>query len=93
VDRLPRLLANAFKTMLSGRMGPVNIDVPYDLFVEKPTSRFRTTAMEPLDQFTTLGNPDAVRKAFDLLRNAEKPLILAGGGVISPGLGGSESVG
>ena len=35
LDRLPRLLANAFKTMITGRMGPVNIDVPYDFFVEK----------------------------------------------------------
>ncbi|NIV30728.1 MAG: thiamine pyrophosphate-binding protein, partial [Anaerolineae bacterium] len=34
VDMLPKVLAHGFKTMLSGRPGPVNIDVPYDMFVE-----------------------------------------------------------
>ena len=34
LDMLPKVLALAFKTMMSGRRGPVNVDVPYDKFVE-----------------------------------------------------------
>jgi acetolactate synthase-1/2/3 large subunit len=83
LDRLPRLLSNAFKTMITGRMGPVNIDVPYDLFVEKvdveipdPNEWSRSINSR------TLGNNEAVKKGLELLLRVDKPLILAGGGVI-----------
>jgi acetolactate synthase-1/2/3 large subunit len=83
LDRLPRLLANAFKTMITGRMGPVNIDVPYDLFVEKvdveiPDPKEWTRSINS----RTPGNNEAVKKGLELLLRVDKPLILAGGGVI-----------
>jgi acetolactate synthase I/II/III large subunit len=83
VDMLPKVLALGFKTMLSGRAGPVNIDVPYDLFVEMADVEL----FEP-EQWTravnsrVLGNPEAVVQAVDLLLGAERPLILAGHGVL-----------
>ena len=83
LDRLPRLLANAFKTMLSGRMGPVNIDVPYDLFVEKA----KVEIPEPKEWTRSvnsriMGNPEALQKGLDIFLGVKRPLILAGGGVI-----------
>jgi acetolactate synthase-1/2/3 large subunit len=83
VDMLPKVLALGFKTMLSGRPGPVNIDVPYDLFVETADVEL----FEP-EQWTRVvnsrvqGNPAAVAQAVDLLLGAERPLILAGHGVL-----------
>jgi acetolactate synthase-1/2/3 large subunit len=82
LDMLPKVLALAFKTMMSGRRGPVNIDVPYDKLVE-------TADVELYDpgQWTrsvnsqTLGNPAAVAQAVDLLLGSARPLILAGHGV------------
>ena len=83
VDRLPNILGQAFKTMLTGRPGPVNIDVPYDLWMEKadveiPEPREWAGNVEP----RVPGNPETVKKALDLLLSVQRPLILAGGGVI-----------
>ena len=83
VDMLPKVLAQSFKTMLSGRPGPVNIDVPYDLFVDTADVEL----LEP-EQWTravnsqVLGNRRAVRQAVDLLLTAERLVILAGHGVL-----------
>jgi acetolactate synthase-1/2/3 large subunit len=82
-EMLPRVLALALKTMLSGRQGPVNIDVPYDVFVEAA----EVELLEP-EQWTrpvysrVQGNPVAVAQAVDLLLSAKRPLILAGHGVL-----------
>jgi acetolactate synthase-1/2/3 large subunit len=83
VDRMPSIMGQAFKTMLTGRPGPVNIDVPYDLWMEKA----EVEIPEPREWAHNIetripGNPETVRKALDLLASVEKPLILAGGGVI-----------
>jgi acetolactate synthase-1/2/3 large subunit len=83
VDMLPKVLAQAFKTMLSGRPGPVNVDVPYDLFVESADVEL----FDP-EQWTRsvdshmMGSPQAVAKALDLLLGARRPLIMAGHGVL-----------
>jgi len=77
------MLANAFKTMLSGRMGPVQIDVPYDLFCEKAEVELPEPKEWTRSIFSRMpGNSEAVQKALQLLSTAEKPLILGGGGVI-----------
>ena len=83
VDRLPNILGNAFRVMLSGRPGPVNIDVPYDLWMETA----EVDIPEPREWSKSVstripGNPEALKKALDLLVSVEKPLLLAGGGVI-----------
>ncbi len=83
VDRLPRLLSNAFKTMLTGRTGPVNILVPYDLYVEQADVEMPEPAVwDRSISSRTQGDAEAVEKGLDLLLSVKKPLILAGGGVI-----------
>lgn len=83
VDRLPHILENAFKVMMTGRCGPVNIDVPYDLFIEKAEVSL-SQGPQNSRMFTNraLADPGAVEKALDLLLKGERPLLLAGGGVI-----------
>ncbi len=82
VDMMPKVLALAFKTMLSGRRGPVNVDVAYDMLVETADVELREPAQwtRPVD-CRVQGNPAAVSQAMDLLLGCERPLILAGHGV------------
>jgi len=82
-DMLPLTIRQAYALMLSGRPGPVHIDVPLNVFVEA------TEAEIPEPQDWRLGtasrgqgDPDAVRRAADLLLGAERPLIVAGHGVL-----------
>lgn len=74
--RIPDFIQRAYHTAMTGRMGPVVLLVPEDVFEEecavepgKPCERARA------------GNPDpaAVDRIFDLLSQAEKPLIVVGG--------------
>jgi acetolactate synthase I/II/III large subunit len=84
VEDLGRFLPKAFKLARTGRPGPVHIDVPYDLWirtadVDVPDPEERSVNLE----WRTPGSAEAVAKALGLLRKAKRPLILAGGGIIS----------
>ena len=73
----------ALTTALSGRPGPVVLLCPYDVFDEPAASpsRSRRARLDhyPLDR--PVADPDAVRRAAALLASAERPLVIAGGGV------------
>jgi acetolactate synthase-1/2/3 large subunit len=81
VDDLPFVLHRAWNAMLSGRPGPILMDVPMD--VQAATADVRIP--EP-DTREARGRPrpDAaeVERAATLLANATRPVIVAGGGVI-----------
>jgi acetolactate synthase-1/2/3 large subunit len=82
LDMLPKVLALAFKTMLTGRLGPVNVDVPYDKFVETADVQLWEPAQWTRSIHSRVpGNPAAVAQAVELLLKARRPLILAGHGV------------
>src|SRR6202171_614447 len=80
-DRVPTYLAKAFRTMLSGRPGPVFLEVPWDVLsngVEEsecplPTA-YRTRARQP-------GDPAFIARAAELLAAAERPVIVAGSSI------------
>lgn len=77
VDVMPR----AYKTAVTGRPGPVHIDLPMDVQAdvfdgEVPDPRHSSI------HHSYGGGPEAVSKVSSLLANAERPVILAGGGVI-----------
>jgi len=79
VEMVPLAIRQGFKTMLTGRTGPVNLDIPLDVFVEKGEVEIpEPTKIDSRAQ----GNPDSVAKALDLLIQADRPLIMAGHGVI-----------
>ncbi len=80
VDMVPLAVRQAWETMLAGRPGPVNLDVPLNVFVEEaeveppPVSeRFRNG---------TPGDPEALSRALGMLLEAERPVIVAGQGVL-----------
>lgn len=80
-DRVPTYMAKAFRTMLTGRPGPVFLEVPWDVLsngVEEsecplPTS-YRTRARQP-------GDPALVERAAVLLAGAAHPVIVAGSSI------------
>jgi acetolactate synthase-1/2/3 large subunit len=82
VDELPFIMHRAFNTMLSGRMGPVHVELPMDIQTEAAD-----VEIHPLNHRMALGvtypDPVAVEKAAALLLSAERPVFLAGGGSIS----------
>ncbi len=84
VGQLPTIMARAFNIMMTGRRGPVLIDVPMDVGaatadVEIAEPDKRSAAGIPMP------DPAEIAKAVKLLAGAKRPVILAGGGVHSAG--------
>ena len=81
-DMLPTALRQAFATMLGGRPGPVNLDVPFNVFKEEA----EVDVPEPGAWRTGIssrsgGEPGAIQRVVELLRQARRPLIYVGHGV------------
>ena len=75
-------LRQAFATMLSGRPGPVNLDVPFNLFKEEADVEVPDpAAWRHGISSRSGGDPELVRRVVDLLARARRPLIYAGHGV------------
>jgi acetolactate synthase I/II/III large subunit len=84
-DMLPIILPQAFSLMLTGRTGPVNLDVPLNVFVEAVPDD--VTAPEfMLERIHSPGIArDGLVRACELIASAKRPLILAGGGAYRDG--------
>jgi len=79
--QIPWVFREAFRIAREGRPGPVHIDLPLD--VQKAEILYDPEVDQALPVFRTPPNPNAIRRAVELLLAAERPLILAGGGVIN----------
>jgi len=78
--QLPWIFREAFRIARSGRPGPVLIDLPID--VQKQDIEWDSSIDSPLPVPAVKPAPARVERALDLLLRAERPLILAGGGVV-----------
>ncbi|MEO8925285.1 MAG: glyoxylate carboligase [Caldimonas sp.] len=78
--QVPRTFQQAFHLMRSGRPGPVLIDLPFD--VQMAEIEFDIDTYEPLSVYKPVASRRQVEKALDMLLTADKPLIVAGGGII-----------
>jgi len=83
-DQIPKVMQRAFNIMMTGRRGPVHIDLPMDIQcdyvngnVPEPDKR-RTLAK-------SRGDIDLIKMAAELLMSAKRPLIWLGGGVVTSG--------
>lgn len=75
-------IRQAYAMMLSGRPGPVHVDVPLNVFVEETEAEIPDPAAWRLGVASRgQGDPGTVARAAELLAAAERPLILAGNGV------------
>ncbi len=78
---VPRVFQQAFHLMRSGRPGPVLIDLPID--VQQAEIEFDIDTYEPLPAFKPTVSRRQAEKAIDMLMAADKPLIVAGGGIFN----------
>ena len=81
--QVPGVFAKAFQVMRSGRPGPVLIDLPLD--VQLTEIEFDPDTYEPLPPLRPAATRAQVVKSLDMLLAAERPLIVAGGGIINAG--------
>ena len=81
-SEIPRIVKEAFYIATSGRPGPVLIDLPKDLQVEKAEMEFSEQVQIGGYRPVTDPHPLQVKRAASLLLDAERPVVLAGGGVI-----------
>ncbi|AGP51996.1 glyoxylate carboligase [Streptomyces rapamycinicus NRRL 5491] len=79
--QVPGAFQQAFHLMRSGRPGPVLIDLPID--VQMTEIEFDLETYEPLPVHRPVATRAQIDKAVELLQAAERPLIVAGGGVIN----------
>jgi acetolactate synthase-1/2/3 large subunit len=82
---IPRAIHEAFHIARTGRPGPVLVDIPQDLsradIPYEPVRDVRLPGYQP----TTDGNQKQIRLAAKALANARRPVLYAGGGVVSAG--------
>ncbi|MER9882569.1 glyoxylate carboligase [Mesorhizobium sp. M0118] len=78
---VPMALQKAFHLMRSSRPGPVLVDLPVD--VQLAEIEFDIDAYEPLVPFKPAMSRAQAEKALKMLNAADKPVIVAGGGIIN----------
>jgi acetolactate synthase-1/2/3 large subunit/sulfoacetaldehyde acetyltransferase len=83
-ERIPEMLHYAFRTALSGKQGPVFLDIPRDLLDGQSID---AAAIVPPETYRAVedrieGDPRAIQRAVTLLAQAQRPVLLAGGGII-----------
>ncbi|MPV38756.1 glyoxylate carboligase [Georgenia subflava] len=81
--QVPGVFAKAFQLMRSGRPGPVLVDLPID--VQMTEIDFDPDTYEPLPVTRPAATRAQVTRALDMLQAAERPLIVAGGGIVGAG--------
>ncbi|AMD00897.1 glyoxylate carboligase [Halomonas chromatireducens] len=79
--QVPRVFQQAFQLMRSSRPGPVLIDLPID--VQMTEIEFDPDTYEPLPAYKPSASRAQVEKAIAMLNEAERPLLVAGGGIIN----------
>ncbi len=81
-EEIPKVVREAFKVATTGRPGPVHIDVPKDVQEAEVEAEIpRRVEVEGLN-VVKRGHPRQIKRAAELLAEAERPVILAGGGCI-----------
>jgi len=82
---LPRIFKEAFYLAKSGRPGPVLIDIPRDVFMDQAEFNYPSKVDLPGYKLTLQGHPAQIKKAAKLINEAQRPLIIAGRGIIISG--------
>lgn len=85
VADLPRMVKEAFFIARTGRPGPVLIDIPKDVFTHKLKYKYPETIDLPSYKPKIEGHPKQISAAVKAIQAAKRPIIYAGGGVISAG--------
>jgi len=82
---LAKTIKEAFYLARTGRTGPVLIDLPKDVQIDRADFNYPEDVVLPGYKPTLKGHPAQIKKAVKLVNEAQKPVILAGRGVIISG--------
>ena len=82
---LPRVFKEAFYLARTGRPGPLLIDIPRDVFIDQAEFNYPSKVDLPGYKPTLQGHPAQIKKAAKLINEAQRPLIIAGRGIIISG--------
>jgi acetolactate synthase-1/2/3 large subunit len=85
LQELPRIVHEAFYIAASGRPGPVLVDIPKDVFQARGHYVPVDTIHLPGYKVFTEGHTGQIRRAAQLIWEAEKPFVYAGGGIVAAG--------
>lgn len=80
-ERIPEMFREAFRTAMTPRRGPVQLNLPRDVLSESAEFEAPGDPAAYRVQVTPQGDSDQIAEAANLLANAERPLIVAGAGV------------
>ena len=92
VEELARTIHEAFLIATTGRPGPVVIDIPKDIQFATGTYIGKDGIHKATYKPQTDPNPDAIKRAVDLIKKARRPVFYTGGGVINSGPQASASL-
>ena len=82
IAELPQIIHEAFYIAGTGRPGPVLVDIPKDVFMGRGHYEPVTSIHLPGYKVFTEGHSGQIRRAAQMIFEAERPLVYAGGGII-----------
>jgi len=85
VEELAETVKKAFHIALTGRPGPVLIDLPKDVQTNETEFKYPESVFIPGYNPTYHGNPRQIKKVAQVIAKAKKPLLYVGGGTIISG--------
>lgn len=82
IEKIPDFMQMALASAMNNRPGPVYVDFPWDILAATIEEN-KVNLPEPMKEIERpTGDPDKVKKAAALLRSAQRPVVLAGSGVM-----------
>lgn len=82
VDMLPLALRQSWSTMLSGRPGPVNMDIPFNVFQEEADVELEHGHKILLNERRSAASPEDIARTVDMLLASRQPALFVGHGVV-----------
>src|SRR5690625_2765516 len=80
VDLIPNVISAAIHSAVSARPGPVVVQIPQDVFLDKSTVE-AGTGVSYFPKFKPQAEEKEINKAVELLINSKKPAVIVGGGL------------
>jgi acetolactate synthase-1/2/3 large subunit len=78
---IPDVLTSAIRTALTGRPGPVFVEIPVDLLLNVVEDRLAPIPQDYVHRNPQMADPESIERLAALLESAERPVVMAGSGV------------
>lgn len=85
INDLPQIIHEAFYIASTGRPGPVLVDIPKDIFIGQAHYQPLKAIHLPGYKLVLDGHAGQIRRAAQMMWEAERPMVYAGGGIIHSG--------